>query len=65
MPAAARWLKKYRGGALSSKICDKEHTTAALGHSEPLCVQHSPREVHRPCVGQGVERGPEVPSPIA
>src|SRR5438132_2874122 len=65
MPAAAFGLKENRGGALSSKICDNEHATAALGDSEPLRIQDSPRDVQRPCVGQGVKRRPEIPSPIA
>jgi hypothetical protein len=43
MPAHAFGLKKNRGGTVcaSSSTRDNEHTTASLGHSEVLSVQHS------------------------
>lgn len=43
IPAQAFALKKYRGGTSPvSSVDDKEHTFAALGHTEELSVQHSP-----------------------
>jgi hypothetical protein len=45
MPRQAFWLKKYRGGtAPVSKMSDKEDTTAALGYSAVLSVQHAPAD---------------------
>jgi hypothetical protein len=43
IPSAARGLKKNLWGAWSSKMSDKEHPTAALGDSEKLAVEHTPR----------------------
>lgn len=65
MPAAAFGLKKYLGGALSSKIDDNEHATAALWDSEVLRVQDSPCDVHRPEFRQGVEDESEISPAIA
>src|SRR5207253_7918829 len=43
IPAQAFGLKKYRGGIEPrSSTCDKEHTTASLGHAEILGIQDSP-----------------------
>jgi hypothetical protein len=43
IPAQAFALKKYRCGTPPvSKMSDNEDTTASLGHSEELSVQHSP-----------------------
>ena len=42
-------------GAFSSKIRDKEHSTATLGDSEEAAVQDSPRNVTRPDVDQRVD----------
>jgi hypothetical protein len=40
-PTHALWLKKYFGsGSVVSKISDDEDSTAILGDSEMLCVQH-------------------------
>jgi hypothetical protein len=44
IPAQAFPLKKYFGGmGLASRICDNEHTLAALGQAEVLGIQDSPR----------------------
>jgi len=60
MPAAAFGLKKYldRCGPVS-KTSGKEHTAAALGHSEPLRVQNPPRHAV-PQVIQVGQHGGEV-----
>jgi hypothetical protein len=43
MPDAAFWLKKYFDWSpVVSKTADKEQSTATLGDSEMLSVQHSP-----------------------
>jgi hypothetical protein len=42
IPSQARALKKYLCGTSVSSTCDNEHSTAALGDSEILAVQHSP-----------------------
>jgi hypothetical protein len=62
IPAQAFWLKKYRCGTTPvSKVSDNEHTTAALGHSEVLSVQHSIGEPI-PELAQAPEEGTKVPS---
>jgi hypothetical protein len=43
MPLAAFALKENLGGAVASKTCDNEHSTASLGDSEVSSVQSSPR----------------------
>jgi hypothetical protein len=59
IPAHAFGLKKYRSGSGSgSKMSDNETTLAALGHSEELSVQHSPREAI-PELAKGPEKAPE------
>jgi hypothetical protein len=64
IPLHAFALKKNLGGTLPlSKMSDNEHTTAALGHSEPLSVQDSvgppiPQLPQRP------EEGAKVPSSV-
>lgn len=42
MPAQAFALKKYLSGALPCKICHKEDSLTALGHSPVLRIQDSP-----------------------
>jgi hypothetical protein len=45
MPSQAFALKKYRRSiGPASKICDSEHATAPLRHSEMLRVQYAPFE---------------------
>jgi hypothetical protein len=48
MPTAARGLKQYRCGTLSSKIRDNEHSAASLGDSEVSSIKSSPANVTRP-----------------
>ena len=65
IPAHAFALKKNRCGTTPvSKVSNNEHTTAALGHSEVLSVQHAvgppiPEFAQRP------EEGTKVPSSSA
>jgi hypothetical protein len=62
MPEHALGLKKYLGGTGSvSKTADNEDTTASLGHSEVLSVQHSVGEPV-PEFRQRPEHGAHVPS---
>jgi hypothetical protein len=63
IPRAALGLKKYldRSGRVS-KTSDKEDATAALGDSEPLSIQNSPRHAV-PEVIQVPEDGTEIASP--
>ncbi len=42
IPLAAFGLKKNLCGTRLSKTSDNEHTTAALGDSEKLAVEHTP-----------------------
>lgn len=65
MPAHAFGLSQYFAGALSSKICDKEHSTAALGDSEEARVQHSPRNVTRPEVNHRLDDDSKVSATVA
>lgn len=45
IPAQAAGLKQYRSGPSPvSSVDDSEQTTASLGHSEELSVQHPPAE---------------------
>ncbi len=60
IPAQAFALKKYRRGTTPvSKMSDNEDTTAPLGHSEELSVQHSPGATI-PELRQRPEDGAEV-----
>lgn len=53
-------LKKNRDGRSPvSKISDSEESTASLGDSEPLSVQHSPGEAI-PCVDKRSENVSDV-----
>jgi len=62
IPAQAFALKKNRSGRSPvSKISDKEHTAAALGHSVVLSVQHSPAAAI-PEFCQRPDDGSEIPS---
>ena len=64
MPRQAIALKKYRCGTSPvSKMSDNEDSTAALGDSEVLCVQHSVRELI-PAFFQRPEDGTKVPSSV-
>ena len=65
MPAHAFGLKKNRCGTVcaSSSTSDNEHTTAALGHSEVLSVQHSIGEPI-PEFDQRPEEGAKSPSSV-
>jgi len=48
IPAHARGLKKYFSGIKPfSSTCNNEDSTASLGHSEVLSVEHAPREAAR------------------
>lgn len=64
IPAHAFGLKKYRsGGGVVTKTADKEDTLAALGQSEELSVQHSPRHAIpelRHCPDDGAKGSPSV-----
>jgi predicted phage gp36 major capsid-like protein len=64
IPRAALGLKKYldRSGWVS-KTSGNEDTTAALGDSEELSVQHSPANAI-PEVSQGPDDGSHVPSVV-
>jgi hypothetical protein len=65
MPRQALGESEYFGCTLASKICDNEHAAAALGHSEPLSVQHSPCDVTRPKLCHLSKDGGEVRSLMA
>ena len=65
IPAHAFALKKNRCGTTPvSKVSDNEHTTASLGHSEVLSVQHSVCEPV-PELPQRPEDGTKIPSSSA
>ena len=64
IPCAALALKKYRGSAWVRSTCDKEHSTAALGHSEVARVKSSPFDVREACVGQCKDEDSEIASLI-
>jgi len=63
MPAAALGLKEYlsRCSPGGSKMSDNDDSTAPLGDSEALSVQHSPGEAI-PEVSQRPDDGTHVPS---
>jgi hypothetical protein len=66
IPAAALGLKKYLAGTLASSTSRKDVDTApALGDSEVSAVQHSPREVVKPEVGQRREYDGIISSALA
>jgi hypothetical protein len=61
MPVQARALKKYRRGTPPvSKVSDNEDSTASLGHSKELSVQHSPGATI-PELRQRPEDGAKIP----
>jgi hypothetical protein len=64
MPAQAFGLKKNRGGNVpTSKTCDNEDATTALGYSEVLSVQ-DPVGPPIPELFQLPQEGTEVPSSV-
>jgi hypothetical protein len=65
IPAHAFWLKKNFSGTadVSSRHSHNEQTLASLGHSEPLRIQHAPREA-KPEVSQRTDDGSHVPSAV-
>ena len=65
IPRQALGLKKYfcRCSPGISKTSDNEDSTAALGDSEVLSVQHSPRDAI-PDVNQRFDDGCHVPSSV-
>ena len=65
IPAHAFGESQYLLGALASKICDKEHSTASLGDSEEARVQHSPRNVTRPEVDHFLDDDSKVSAAVA
>lgn len=61
IPLAALGLKKNLFGASFSSTCDKEHSTASLGDSEPSRVQHAPCDgLKAPQVPQASKDGGKV-----
>lgn len=65
IPAHAFGDSQYFAGALSSKICDKEHSTTTLGDSEEARVQDSPRNVTRPEVDHFLDDDSKVSAAVA
>lgn len=65
IPCAAFTLNKNRVSVSGSRTCDNEHSTAALGDSVELRIQHSPFDVTKPCVAQRPEKDSHVPSLVA
>ena len=64
MPAHAFGLKKNRGGSVpTSKTCDNEDSTTALGYSEVLSVQ-DPVGPPIPELFQRPEEGTKIPSSV-
>jgi hypothetical protein len=64
IPEQAFGLKKYRcGRSPVSKVSDKEHTAASLGHSEVLSVKNPVGEPI-PELPQHPEEGSKIPSPV-
>jgi hypothetical protein len=56
IPRHAFGLKKNFGGTWASKMPDNEHTAAALGDSEELCIQHAPRHTVPELIQRGEDR---------
>jgi hypothetical protein len=65
IPAHAFGESQYFCGALSSKICDKKHSSASLSHSCEATVQHSPRNVTRPDVDHRLDDSSKVSASVA
>jgi hypothetical protein len=66
IPAAALGLKKNLSGTVSnSTSANDEDASPPLGHSEVSAVQHSPREVVKPELGQRREYDGEISSTVA
>jgi hypothetical protein len=59
IPVAALAETSKRGSTVASKISDKEHSTASLGHSEVACVENSPPDAI-PEVGQSTDNDSHV-----
>jgi hypothetical protein len=64
MPAQAFGESEYFSGTFASKICDNEHATPSLCHSEPLAVQHTPRNVDCPTLRKRPENNRKISSSV-